>query len=55
MNEKHKHYGHGEIYWLVVRDDYSIQSAKCACGVWLVRETEPEGSKYNWQDWRVTR
>ena len=55
ITEAHKHEPQGETHWLVVRDDYSLQSAKCPCGAWLVRETEPVGSRYNWKNWRVTQ
>jgi hypothetical protein len=43
------------LMWLVSNDDYSMQSAKCAdCNQNIVRETTPTGSKFNWNDWRLT-
>jgi hypothetical protein len=44
------------LMWLVIRDDYSFQSAKCAdCNQSIVRETAPVSAKYNWEDWRITK
>lgn len=43
------------LMWLVSGDDYSMQSAKCAeCNQNIVRETTPMGSKFNWNNWRLT-
>ena len=43
------------LMWLVSNDDYSMQSAKCAdSNQNIVRETTPTGSKFNWNDWRLT-
>jgi hypothetical protein len=42
------------LMWLVVRNDYSLQSAKCVdCEQAIIRETAPVGAKYNWEDWRI--
>jgi len=51
---EHKCEPWGTEYPLVVRDDYSMVSARCRCGNWLVRETAPIGARYNWEDWRVS-
>jgi len=50
----HQHEPWGTEYRLVDREDYAMVSAKCLCGVWLIRETAPVGARYNWEEWRVT-
>jgi hypothetical protein len=52
----HNHEPHGREIVLVRReaDDYTMVSAKCLCGVELIRETTPQGTRPNWKDWRVS-
>jgi hypothetical protein len=53
MNKECRHIA-TNLMWLVVRNDYSLQSAKCAnCNQPIVRETAPIGARYNWEDWRI--
>jgi len=55
MNKECRHIPTNSM-WLVSRDDYGMQSAKCAdCNQNILRETAPIGAKYNWEDWRVTK
>lgn len=51
----HKHEPWGTEVVLVDQDEYTMVSAQCLCGVWLIRETAPVDAKFNWQDWRVTK
>ena len=51
---EHSHEPHGTEIYLVERDDYSMTSARCLCGVTLIRETAPVGARYNWEEWRVS-
>jgi hypothetical protein len=55
MNKECQHIA-TNLMWLIARDDYSLQSGKCAdCNQSIVRETAPVGARYNWEDWRITR
>ncbi len=55
MNKECRHIA-TNLMWLVVRNDYSLQSAKCAnCNQPIVRETAPIGARYNWEDWRYKK
>jgi len=54
MNHKHEPWGTEIVLVRRESDDYTMVSAQCPCGVTLIRETAPQGSKYNWNDWRVT-
>jgi hypothetical protein len=55
MNKECRHIPANSI-WLVSRDDYGMQSAKCAdCNQDILRETAPIGAKYNWEDWRIIK
>ena len=51
----HRHEPNGTEIVLIRReaDDYTMVSAKCLCGLTLIRETTPQGTRPNWQDWRV--
>jgi len=53
----HRHEPLGREIVLVRReeDDYTMVSARCACGAELIRETTLQGTRPNWQDWRVTK
>jgi hypothetical protein len=53
----HIHEPHGSEIVLVHlnSENYSMVSAKCLCGVTLVRETAPKGARYNWEDWRLSK
>jgi hypothetical protein len=52
----HSHEPRGTELVLIRReaDDYTMTSAKCLCGVILIRETAPQGARYNWEEWRAT-
>ena len=52
----HQHEPLGREIVLVRReeDDYTMVSAKCLCGAELIRETAPQGARYNWENWRIT-
>jgi hypothetical protein len=55
--EGHKHEPTGTEVVLIRRevDDYTMVSAKCFyCEATIIRETTPQGSRYNWQEWRVS-
>ena len=55
MNKECRHIA-TNLMWLVSRNDYGMQSAKCAdCNQSIVRETAPVGARYNWEDWRITK
>ena len=55
MNKECRHIA-TNLMWLVTRDNYSFQWAKCADYAQnIVRETAPVGAKYNWEDWRITK
>jgi hypothetical protein len=53
-NHKHEPYGREMVLVRREDDDYTMVSASCQCGVTLIRETTPKGTRPNWQDWRVT-
>jgi hypothetical protein len=52
----HIHEPHGAETVLVPLNSqsYSMVSVQCKCGATLIRETAPQGARYNWEDWRVT-
>jgi hypothetical protein len=52
----HRHEPRGTELVLVRReaDDYTMTSVKCLCGITLIRETAPQGARYNWEEWRAT-
>jgi len=54
MKTIHQHEPRGVEIRLIDRDDYAMVSAKCLCGVTLIRETAPVGARYNWEEWRVS-
>ena len=53
MNHKHEPYGAETVITRREADDYTKVYAKCICGVILTRETTPQGTRPNWEDWRV--
>ena len=55
LNHKHEPSGAETVLVPLNSEDYSMVSAQCKCGVTLIRETAPQGARYNWEDWRVTR
>jgi hypothetical protein len=56
-NANHKHEPYGRETVLIRRelDDYTMVSAYCRCDITLIRETTPQGSRPNWQEWRVSK
>lgn len=54
MSHKHEPYGTEIVLARREDDDYTMVSAACQCGITLIRETTPQGTRPNWQDWRVT-
>lgn len=55
MSHKHEPYGREIVLIRREADDYTMVSAKCLCGTGLIRETTPQGSRPNWQEWRVSK
>jgi hypothetical protein len=53
MTHKHEPSGREAVLIRREEDDYTMVSAKCLCGTELIRETTPQGSRPNWQDWQV--
>ena len=54
MNHNHEPRGREIVLVRREADDYTMVSAKCLCGVELIRETTPQGTRPNWKDWRVS-
>ena len=55
MSHKHEPYGREIVLIRREADDYTMVSAKCFyCDVTIIRETTPQGSRFNWQEWRVS-
>lgn len=55
LNHKHEPNGIETVLVPLNSQDYSMVMTQCKCGVTLIRETAPQGARYNWEDWRVTR
>jgi hypothetical protein len=53
MSHSHEPYGREIVLIRREEDDYTMVSAKCQCGQTLTRETTPQGSRPNWQEWQV--
>lgn len=55
MTHKHEPIGQETVLIRREADDYTMVSAKCICGQTLTRETTPQGSRPNWQEWKVNQ
>ena len=53
MSHKHEPYGREMVLIRREADDYTMVSADCLCGITLTRETTPQGTRPNWQEWRI--
>jgi hypothetical protein len=54
MTHRHEPNGAETVLVPLTSESYSMVSVKCLCGVTLIRETAPQGARYNWEEWRVT-
>jgi hypothetical protein len=53
MSHNHEPYSRELVLIRREADDYTMVSALCRCGATLYRETTPQGSRPNWQEWEV--
>ena len=53
MTHKCQPYGRETVLIRREEDDYTMVGAKCLCGQTLTRETTPQGTRPNWQEWQV--
>ena len=53
MTHRHEPIGRETVLIRREADDYTMVSAKCLCGQTLTRETTPQGTRPNWQEWQV--